>query len=606
MEKVLITLQNITHEFSGKTLFKDLSLTISQGDKISLIGPNGAGKSSLLKIIAGIIEPEMGSIKKEKGLLVSYIEQNTEFKEKTPYEVLYNEALKNRNNYDASSLAKKCLMQNNIDEDNDISAMSGGQKKRLAILKAMISSPDIVLFDEPTNHLDFNGIEMLENFLSSPNITWVLVTHDRTLLEKCPKRIIEIDSCYKNNSYEIQGNYKKFLEQKSLYIQSVINKQDAIKSVLRKENEWLSRMPKARGTKAKFRIENAYNLQEELEDTKKLLNKKQLEFVIQGTDRKTKELLKVKNLSFSFPNKPIVKDFSFLIRPKECVGILGNNGIGKTTLLNLLIGNIKGYEGEIKHAHNLKIKLFSQLRNEIPSDFTLSKALAPKSDSVVYQNKEIHIIAWAKKFLFTEADLSKPLSSLSGGEKARVYISRIITEDADLLVLDEPTNDLDISSIEVLEDAILEFQGAVLLVTHDRKLIDNLCDYCVGFVDNSGTILPFGDYEQWINYLKKKKKEDSKNNSNIKEKEKSKSNGEDKKQNAQNKKLSFKEKKELDEIMGVISSKEEELDNTKNMLNMQEITKDHIKLKEVSENISKLEDELKRLYDRWEELESRK
>ncbi|MDY6090700.1 MAG: ABC-F family ATP-binding cassette domain-containing protein [Bdellovibrionota bacterium] len=601
MEKVLISLSNISQEFSGKTLFRDLSLTISEFDKVALIGPNGTGKSTLLKIIAGIIEAEQGSVKKEKGLLVSYIEQKTDFKENTAYEVLLNGAKNNKSGFEPDTLAKKFLSQNNIDGNQNVSNMSGGQKKRLAILKALIANPDIVLFDEPTNHLDFNGIEFLENYLNSPNITWVLVTHDRTLLERCPKKIVEIDSCYKNNTFEISGDYRKFIEQKELYIQSVINKKDAIKSILRKENEWLSRMPKARGTKAKFRVENAYNLQDELRDTEKLLNKKSLDFEIQSTDRKTKELLKIKNLSFSFPNKKIVQNFSCLIRPKDCIGILGNNGIGKTTLLKLIIGQINGYEGEIKTAHNLKIKLFSQLRNEIPLDYTLSKALSPKSDSVVYQNKEIHIIPWAKKFLFSEADLTKPLSSLSGGELARVYISRIITEEADLLVLDEPTNDLDISSIEVLEDAILEFNGAVLLVTHDRKLIDNLCNFCIGFVDNEGTILPFADYEQWISFLKKKKKEDNKKNLNNKEN----LSNEKLINNNKSKKLTFKEKKEFDEIMGVISNKEQELENTKNMLNLTEVISDHIKLKEVTDKIETLETELKNLYDRWEYLESK-
>ena len=201
MEKVLISLSNISQEFSGKTLFRDLSLTISEFDKVALIGPNGTGKSTLLKIIAGIIEAEQGSVKKEKGLLVSYIEQKTDFKENTAYEVLLNGAKNNKSGFEPDTLAKKFLSQNNIDGNQNVSNMSGGQKKRLAILKALIANPDIVLFDEPTNHLDFNGIEFLENYLNSPNITWVLVTHDRTLLERCPKKIVEIDSCYKNNTF---------------------------------------------------------------------------------------------------------------------------------------------------------------------------------------------------------------------------------------------------------------------------------------------------------------------------------------------------------------------------------------------------------------------
>ena len=200
MEKVLISLSNISQEFSGKTLFRDLSLTVSEFDKVALIGPNGTGKSTLLKIIAGIIEAEQGSVKKEKGLLVSYIEQKTDFKENTAYEVLLNGAKNNKSGFEPDTLAKKFLSQNNIDGNQNVSNMSGGQKKRLAILKALIANPDIVLFDEPTNHLDFNGIEFLENYLNSPNITWVLVTHDRTLLERCPKKIVEIDSSYKNNN----------------------------------------------------------------------------------------------------------------------------------------------------------------------------------------------------------------------------------------------------------------------------------------------------------------------------------------------------------------------------------------------------------------------
>ncbi|MGI6679957.1 MAG: ABC-F family ATP-binding cassette domain-containing protein [Bdellovibrionota bacterium] len=602
MQRALITLSNITKDFSGKTLFKDLSLTISSNDKIALIGPNGVGKSSLLKIIASIYEPEFGVVKKTKDLTISYVKQNTTFTEKTPYEVLYNEAIKNKNILAPETQVEKYIAQNEFLKTTSIDKMSGGQKKRLAILKAMIANPDIVLFDEPTNHLDFSGIEFLENYLNSPNIAWVLITHDRALLERCPKKIIEIASCYKNNFYEFDGSYENFLRQKELYIQSVINKKDAIKSVLRKENDWLSRMPKARGTKARFRVQKAYDLQDELKDTEKLLSKKSLDFEIQSSDRKTKELLKIKNLSFSFPNKNIVKDFSCLIRPRDCIGILGNNGVGKTTLLNLIVGKISEYSGEIKKAHNLKIKLFSQLRDELPLTSTLSKALSPKSDAVVYQNKTIHIIPWAKKFMFNEADLEKPLSSLSGGELARVYIARIITEEADLLVLDEPTNDLDIASIEVLEDAILDFKGAVLLVTHDRKLIDNLCNFCIGFVDNEGTIIKFADFEQWAKYVKRKlKNKDIKNN--VKETLETKNTN---KNNKEIKKLTFKEKKELEEIEDKISLKEKEFKETKELLNSSKIFSDHIKLAKVSSDLAALDKELKSLFDRWEYLESRK
>ncbi len=594
MEKILIALSNISCEFSGKTLFNNLSFTIHTGDKIALIGPNGVGKSSLLKIIAGIYEPESGTIKKEENLRVSYLEQNTTFKEETPFEVLYDTARKNLEIKDPENLVKKYLTQNSFESDIRVDNLSGGQKKKLSLLRAMICDPDIILLDEPTNHLDFNGIEFLEKYLKSPNITWILTTHDRALLENCSKKIIEIDSCYKDKTFIIDGNYQKFLEQKELYLQSIENKKDAIKSVLRKENDWLSRMPKARGTKAKFRVDNAYNLQDELKNTEQLLNKRRLNFEIQGTDRKTKEFLKIKDITFSFPSKNIVKNFSCLIRPKDCIGILGNNGVGKTTLLKLIMEELKPLSGEITYAQNLKIKLFSQLRDEIPLDYTLSKALSPESDSVVYKGQAVHIIPWAKKFLFSPAQLDKPLGSLSGGERARVFIARIIVEEADLLILDEPTNDLDIATIEVLEDAILDFKGAVLLVTHDRKLIDNLCNFCFGFVED-GAVLPFADYDQWAKFVKKETGNQGENKTKDKINKKVKDD--------QKKKLTFSERKELENIEKNIEIKESSLNEFKKLLEDESVTSNYEKLLDVTSKIEIIENEINSMYDRWSKLE---
>lgn len=598
MENVLITLSNISCEFSGKKLFHDLSLTINNKDKIALIGPNGVGKSSLLKIITGVYEPESGCVKREEHLKISYLAQHTVFDEHTPFEVLYEVAKLNKLRNNPENLASKYLTQNNFEPDVDVEKLSGGQKKKLALLRAMILEPDIILFDEPTNHLDFEGINFLESYLKSFNTTWILTTHDRTLLETCPTKIIEIDSCYKDNFFSIDGNYQKFLEQKSLYLQSMENRKDAIKSILRKENDWLSRMPKARGTKAKYRIDNAYNLQDELKDTEKLLSKKKINFEIQGTDRKTKEFVKIKDITFSFHLKKIVENLSFLVRPKDCIGILGNNGEGKTTLLKLIMEDFKPQNGEIRYAQNLKIKLFSQLRDEIPLDYTLSKALSPSSDAVVYQGQTIHIIPWAKKFLFSPAQLDKPLSSLSGGERARVFIARIIIEEADLLVLDEPTNDLDIATIEVLEDAIINFKGAVLLVTHDRKLIDNLCNFCLGFLGD-GKVLPFADYNQWEKALKDAKKDKKINNNNDKKIFKN-------SENDKKKKLTFAEKKEFENIEKDIEEKETTLNELKKLLEDENVASDYEKLLESSREIEKLENKINILYQRWEELESKK
>ncbi len=353
----------------------------------------------------------------------------------------------------------------------------------------------MLLLDEPTNHLDLAGIVWLEELLNEGDFACVLVSHDRYFLENVATEIVELNRVYADGLLRVKGSYSKFLEGREAYLEAQSKLQDALKNRVKVEVEWLRRGPKARATKAKARIDNANELIGQLKEVNARVQTASAGIEFSATERQTKRLVEFENVSVELGGRRIVEGLNFLITAGMRVGLVGPNGSGKTTLLRLLTGELQPASGVLKKAAGLKIVYFSQMR-ELEEGVTLRRALAPDADSVVYQGRVVHVASYAAKFLFTGEQLNQPVERLSGGERARVLIARLMLEPADLLLLDEPTNDLDIATLEILEESLLEYSGALVLVTHDRYMLDRVSTIVLG-LDGKGGAETFADYSQW-------------------------------------------------------------------------------------------------------------
>jgi ATP-binding cassette subfamily F protein uup len=353
----------------------------------------------------------------------------------------------------------------------------------------------VLLLDEPTNHLDLDGIEWLEGLLRSASFAFVVVTHDRYFLENVTSQIIELNRIYSDGLLRVKGAYSKFLEDREAYVEWQQRAQESLRNRVRIEMEWLRRGPKARTTKAKARIDNANALISELRDSESRTRIAATGITFDATGRQTKRLIEVENVAVTLGDCEILRDVSFTLTNGLKLGLSGANGSGKTTLLRAITGEVALSAGEIRRAPGLRIVYFSQMR-ELDTSLTLRRTLAPDSDSVVYQDRLLHIAGYASRFLFTSEQLNQPVERLSGGERARVLIARLMLQPSDVLILDEPTNDLDIPTLEILEESLLEFPGALVLVTHDRYLLDRVTNAVLG-LDGRGNAVLFADYDQW-------------------------------------------------------------------------------------------------------------
>jgi ABC transport system ATP-binding/permease protein len=387
--------------------------------------------------------------------------------------------------------------------DQEAASLSGGWRKRLAVAEALVRSPDIVMLDEPTNHLDLAGIAWLEEMLNDASFACVVVSHDRYFLENVATAMVELNPAFPNGTFYVTGNYSTFLEKKGEFLHAQAKHQDALENRVKTEMEWLRRGPKARATKSKARIDKAQEMIGELKDLKIRTRVELTDIDFSATDRKTKRLVHLEGVSHGFGDSVLFDGTNFTITAGMRVGLVGANGSGKTTLLRLLKGDMPPMRGEIQKADNLRIVSFDQIR-QIDESLTLRRALAPDSDSVIYRDRVTHVASWAAKFLFTSEQLNQPVRRLSGGERARVLIARLMLEPADLLLLDEPTNDLDIPTLEILEESLLEFAGALVLVTHDRYLLDRVATVVLG-LDGKGGAERFADYSQWNEWQTAKK-----------------------------------------------------------------------------------------------------
>jgi ATP-binding cassette subfamily F protein uup len=502
----ILNAQGVSKRFGAVPLFQNISFAVNEGDRIGLIGPNGAGKSTLLAVLAGELEPDTGDVAVRKRARVGYVKQVSEYAKGATVRSVLEAALTASgvpaNEHEQrlrETLGRAGFADDGADTsirmDAEAAALSGGWRKRLAIAEAMVTQPDVLLLDEPTNHLDLEGIEWLEGALRSARFACVVVTHDRYFLENVASEVVELSRVYAEGVLRVRGTYSKFLEGRELYMEAQTKMQEGLRNRVKTEIEWLRRGPKARATKAKARIDNAHELIGKLAEVDARTRTSSAGIEFSATDRQTKRLIELEHVAIALGGREILKDVTFSLTNGMKLGLVGPNGSGKTTILRAMSGEIPASKGTVKRANSLRIVYFSQMR-ELDASLTLRRALAPDSDSVIYQDRIVHVASYAAKFLFTGEQLNQPVERLSGGERARVLIARLMLQPADVLMLDEPTNDLDIPTLEILEESLLEFKGALALVTHDRYMLDRVSNIVLG-LDGKGNSRTFADYSQW-------------------------------------------------------------------------------------------------------------
>jgi ABC transport system ATP-binding/permease protein len=494
----IINAQGISKAFGANPLFQDVSFTLSEDDHIGLIGPNGSGKSTLLRILAGSEHPDDGDVAVRKRIRVTCVQQDSKFKSGDTVRSVVEHAMEGagvpqseRGTRFAETLGRAGF--ENVEAE--ATALSGGWQKRLAIVEALVQEPDILLLDEPTNHLDLAGIEWLETSLHESPFAFVVVSHDRYFLENVATEMAELNRVYPNGILRVHGNYSTFLEKKEEFLHAQSKRQEALENLVHSEIEWLRRGAKARTRKSKARIDKANDLIGDLADLNERTRIGTAQIDFSATDRKTKRLIELENVAHQIGDRTLFEMLNFILTAGMRVGLVGPNGSGKTTLLRLLRGDLPPTAGEIRRAEWLRVVYFDQSR-ELETNVTLRRALAPEGDSVIYQDRVIHVASWAARFLFTGEQINQPVERLSGGERARVLIAQLMLQPADVLLLDEPTNDLDIPTLEILEQSLLEFRGSLVLVTHDRYMLDRVSTIVLG-LDGQGSAESFADYSQW-------------------------------------------------------------------------------------------------------------
>jgi ATP-binding cassette subfamily F protein uup len=507
----ILNAQSVTKQFGALPLFKNISLTVEDGDRIGLIGPNGAGKSTLLAVLAGQVEPDSGEVAVRKRARAAYVPQDSRFAAGLTIRQVLEQALAGAHVNEAEREGRLRELTGRAgfaDLNAEAASLSGGWRKRLAVTEAMVLEPEVMLLDEPTNHLDLAGIEWLEELLRSSSFAAVTVSHDRYFLEATSSQIVELNRVFADGLFRVKGTFSRFLEEKQAYLESQSRQQESLRNQVKTEIEWLRRGPKARTTKSKARIDSANAMIGQLAamDSRTSASTAGIDF--EASQRKTKRLVEFENVALAVPTlvgevgagqRRLFSGLNFVLTAGMKVGLVGPNGSGKTTLLRLLRGEIEPAEGTIKRAEALRMVYFSQMR-ELDEDLTLRRALAPEGDGVIHQGRTVHVASWAARFLFTGEQLNQPVRNLSGGERARVLIAKLMLEPADVLLLDEPTNDLDIPTLEILEENLLDFPGALVLVTHDRYLLNRVSSTVLG-LDGRGNTGRFADYAQWEEWL---------------------------------------------------------------------------------------------------------
>lgn len=602
---LLVNAHLISKSFGHRPLFEKISFSISTLDRIGLIGPNGAGKSTLLKILSGVGHVDDGTLSFQKNMRLSLLEQTPQFQENATVMSTVLEKSNEQDHHDdweITARAQEMLAQfglhpsEGIYPETKVATLSGGWKKRLALARELFRPPDLLLLDEPTNHLDLKSIFWLEQFLARAPFACMTITHDRAFLQKISNRIIELDPRHTDGLLSVKGGYLEYLEIKNNLMHAQEQQETKLKNTLRRETEWLLQGAKARTTKQQARIQQAGELKSKVQDLAIRNQQHKVEVSFTYQEKAPKKLIEAKNIAKSFNGKKIIPPMNLIIPYGMRLGILGENGRGKSTLLQMLVGTLTPDQGSVTHAERLKISYFQQNRDDLNTDTTVLRSICPTGEFVEVAGKRIHVSAHLRKFLFKDHQFDQPVSKLSGGEQSRLLIAKLMMTEANLLVLDEPTNDLDIATLNVLEEALLEFPGAILLVTHDRYFLDQVANKILS-IDDQQNIEFFENLAQWEEWF-----ETTKNGTSVPSTVSKIAENRTTKKN----KLSYKEQKELESIEAVIKKTEEFLEQLTQESTKSENFSQGQKIKELTQKMSETQKKIDTLYQRWQDLEAKK
>jgi len=621
----LINLRNISLAFGGPPLLEDISLRIDKGERICLLGRNGSGKSTLLKVIAGEVQEDAGIIDRQQGLRVARLEQDVPRNlQGTIYEVTaqglaetgallvrYHDLTRRADNGEAGlechlaeihqklescdgwshqQRIEQVLSRLKLPADLPVSSLSGGILRRVLLARALAVDPDILLLDEPTNHLDIESITWLEDFLQRHHLTLVFVTHDRAFLRSLATRIIEIDRA---RLFDFACDYDTFLQRKDELLNAEAQEYARIDKKMAEEEVWIRKGIKARRTRNEGRVRALKKMREEFRQRRERTGTARLN--LHEAERSGKLVAEVKGLSFAFGKMPLVRDFSTTVLRGDRIGIIGPNGIGKTTLLKLILGELKPQQGEVRLGTNLHTLYFDQMREQLDPDLTVQQNLAGDQDSVVINGKARHVIGYLQDFLFTPDRARSPVRILSGGERNRLLLARLFTREANVLVLDEPTNDLDLETLDLLEELLADFKGTLFLVSHDRAFLNRVVTSTIAF-EGDGQVREYvGGYDDWLQQRQATVLEPTK--------EKPVNRGKPKKDRPR--KLTFKEKNELNGLPLRIEALETEVAELHEKIANPEFYRTAgPAVAAVNARLEEIERQLATTYRRWEELDA--
>lgn len=606
----ILSTEQVSHSYNDKWLFTDLHFALQKGDRVALVGINGTGKSTLLKILAETVIPNKGRVVKEKGLRVGYLPQDPDFSDlKTINDFIYSAENEQQqlikeyeemiDNQDVNSkkfqdLTDKLTALNAWEYENNIKtilnrfqiknfnqkieSLSGGQKKRLALAKLLIDEPDIYILDEPTNHLDIETIEWLEKLLTTGSKTVLLVSHDRYFLDNICTEIRELD---KGSIYLYKGNYAYFLEKKAEREANDILAADKARNLWRKELDWMRRQPQARGTKAKARIESFYDLEERSKGPRQ---KDQVELSVK-VSRQGNKILELEQVGFAVADKTIINSFTYTFKKGDRIGLAGKNGSGKTTFLNLITGALSPTQGKIDVGETTKYGYYKQEGLQARPDERVLDVVKNIADFIEMKNGEVITASQLlTKFLFPPEKQFGLVNKLSGGERKRLQLMRVLMANPNFLILDEPSNDLDIDTLNVLEDFLEQYPGILILVSHDRYLLDKLTDQLFIFTGDGEVVIYNGNYADF-------KLEQEELNKKVEKKVEKPKPVIEKKQ-----KLSYKEQREFESLETEISELEEQIVELTTTLSK---TTDHVELQKIAEEIEKHKESLDAKSERW-------
>lgn len=596
----LLSCQALGHRMGGRILFKGLSFGVHEGDHIGIVGPNGSGKSTLLRLLAGVEPPDEGERVLQRDAVLGYVPQEARFPEGATVGEVLAGALAGLplEEHEKDGMVAETLGRAGFEDPGQpVAVLSGGWRKRLDVARQWILNPDILLLDEPTNHLDLEGVLWLETLLRSTPKAFVVVSHDRAFLEAVCNRIVEIDRRHLEGVLSVPGNYSRFLEVREAALDSQDAARAALANRVRQEIAWLRKMPQGRQAKQQARVQQAGALIEDLADARSRAHQRTADVQFAATDRKTRKLVEAKGVGKAYGDRTLFRDLDLLLSPGERVGLLGPNGSGKSTLLAMLEGRLAPDEGTLVRAEGLVTVHFTQDRSVLDPAQTLRRALCPEGEFVVHQDRPVHVASWAQRFLFQKDQLELAVGRLSGGEQARLLVAKLMLQPADVLILDEPTNDLDIPTLEVLEDSLLEFPGGLVLVTHDRAMLGRLATRLLA-LDGEGGASWHEDLDQWHEARRQRERGRSPAAASRPAAESR------PKPKAQ--KLTWKEQQEWEGIEAAIERAEAEVSRWEGAVADPKVASDAWELQQRCTALEQAQVEVARLYDRWAELDAKR